>query len=370
MGKRKVILFSVLGIISLCILATGISALSNLSLPARPESVSTISPIDKARLVETLHLKEALGEEVWPDWGEMDIPILLWTNETSFLIGFPFQPSGWDVILDDVFINQPYYMQETQSHQNFAVLIDDHWAASMGTKWELDHSLISQFQEMFPSPIDKIVPYKLFIQPTEVQMTGVLHETFHVFQAIFAPEKLESAENRYRIEENYWKIDEQMSDDWKEEVNLLAQALDVETDAGLKELVTQFLTQRQNRWEDHNLSKDMIDFERLIEWEEGLAKYVEIAMWKQAFSSPGYQSSTEMAQDSDFHNYETFEQHWQQEIMTMKNQAIQQGDTRFYYTGMAQAFLLDRLMPDWKNHIMEENLWLDDLLLEAIGNYD
>jgi hypothetical protein len=52
----------------------------------------------------------------------------------------------------------------------------------------------------------------------------------------------------------------------------------------------------------------------------------------------------------------------------MKNQAVIQGDTRFYYTGMVQAFLLDRLMPDWKNYIMEENVWLDDLLLEAIGN--
>jgi len=368
MGKRKVILFSILGIISLCILAAGISALSNLSLPTKPESVSTISPIDKARLVETLHLKENLGEAVWSGWGQMDIPILLWTNETSFLISFPYLPSGWDVVLDDVFIDQPYYIQKTQRHQNFAVLIDDHWAASMGTKWELDHSLISQFQEMLPFPINKIIPYKPFIQPTEVQMTGVLHETFHVYQAVSAPEKLESAEDRYGIEENYWKIDEQMSDDWKEEVNLLAQALNVETDEGLKELVTQFLTQRQNRRENHNLDEDMVDFERLIEWEEGLAKYIEISMWKQAFSFPSYQSTTEMAQDPDFHNYKTFERHWRQEIMTMKNQSVQQSDTRFYYTGMAQAFLLDQLMPDWKNHIMEENVWLDDLLLEAIGN--
>jgi hypothetical protein len=370
MGKRKVILLFAIGIISLCILAAGISTLSNLSLPARPEGMNAISPIDKARLAETLRLKEALGEEVWPSWGRMDIPIVLWTEEASFLIGYPFQPSGWEIVQDDTFSGQPYYWQETENHENFAVLIDDHWAASMGTKWEADHFLISQFQEMFPSPIDKMIPYRLFIQPTEVQMTGVLHETFHVFQAISAPDKLESAEDRYGIEEDYWEIDEQMGNDWKEEVNLLTQALDAKTDDELKGLVEKFLEQRQNRRTIHDLGRDMVDFERLIEWEEGLAKYIEIAMWKKAFSSPGYQSTTEMAQDPDFHNYETFERRWRQEIMTMKNQAIRQGDTRFYYTGMAQAFLLDRLMPDWKNRIMEENVWLDDLLMEAIGNHE
>ena len=50
----------------------------------------------------------------------------------------------------------------------------------------------------------------------------------------------------------------------------------------------------------------------------------------------------------------------------MKNQGSQANDTRFYYTGMAQAFLLDRLMPDWKSSIFSEGVWLEDLLRQAI----
>jgi hypothetical protein len=299
----------------------------------------------------------------------MEIPVLLWTKEYSFLIGFPTQPTGWDEVPDDTFNGQPYYQQETEDHQNFAVLIDDVWAASLATKWEMDHFLISQFQETFPAPINKIIPYKLFIQPSEVQITGVLHETFHVYQAILAPEKLQMAEDRYELEENYWEIDDQMSDDWQEEVSLLTQALEAETDSELIELVSKFLEQRQNRRDNYNLDEDMINFERLIEWEEGLAKYVEVGIWKQAYSSPTYQSISEMAQDPDFKDYETFEQRWNQEIMTMKNQANQQGDTRFYYTGMAQAFLLDQLKPDWKTDMMTEDVWLEDILLDAISNY-
>jgi hypothetical protein len=232
----------------------------------------------------------------------------------------------------------------------------------------MDNFMISQFSEILPSPINQIIPYRLFIQPSEVQITGVLHETFHVYQAMLAPEKLEMAEDRYEIEEIYWGIDEQMGDDWQEEVNLLAQALEAETDNELIELISTFLEKRQNRREKHSLDEEMINFERLIEWEEGLAKYVEVAIWKQAYSSPTYQSLSEIAQDPDFKDYETFEQRWQQEIMTMKNQADNQGDTRFYYTGMAQAFLLERLKSDWKTHIMREGVWLDDLLQDVIEN--
>lgn len=367
MTKRKVV-FSIIGMLSLCILAAGISALSNLGLPERPKNTDAFSSIDKARLAETLHLKEALGEAVWPGWGQMDIPILLWTEEISFLFGFPVQPTGWEIVRGDTFNEQSYYRLETEDHNNFAVLVDDRWTASMGTKWETDNFLISQFQEMLPAPIDKIIPYRIFIQPSEVQITGVLHETFHVYQAKSALEKLENAEDRYGIEEEYWEADEYMGDDWGKEIDLITQALDAETDDELIEFVTQFLEQRQTRRETYELKEDLIDFERLLEWEEGLAKYVEIAIWKQAYSSSLYNAIPEMTQDPDFKGYETFEKRWRQEITTLKNQATQNGDIRFYYTGMAQGFLLDRLMPDWKSRIMENNVWLDDLLIETIEN--
>jgi hypothetical protein len=32
---------------------------------------------------------------------------------------------------------------------------------------------------------------------------------------------------------------------------------------------------------------------------------------------------------------------------------------------MAQAYLLDQLMPDWKTHTMDDGIWLDDLLNTA-----
>ena len=48
--------------------------------------------------------------------------------------------------------------------------------------------------------------------------------------------------------------------------------------------------------------------------------------------------------------------------------ASAEGDGRFYYSGFAQAALLDRLLPGWKERAMLEGVWLDDLLKVAAGD--
>ena len=64
-----------------------------------------------------------------------------------------------------------------------------------------------------------------------------------------------------------------------------------------------------------------------------------------------------LADDPDSKGYATFDRHGSQELGQMKQQATREGATRFYYTGMAQAILLDRLMAD---------VWLEELLSEAV----
>ena len=51
----------------------------------------------------------------------------------------------------------------------------------------------------------------------------------------------------------------------------------------------------------------------------------------------------------------------------MKRQVRQDGVTRFYYTGAAQAFLLDKLAPGWKAQAMAPGVFLEDLLAAATG---
>ncbi len=81
----------------------------------------------------------------------------------------------------------------------------------------------------------------------------------------------------------------------------------------------------------------------------------------------GYTPFAESTNLSDFDGYAGFESRWSRELKQLARMAGDHGDGRFYYSGMAQAYLLDQLMPGWKSNAFDENVWLDDLLAAAIS---
>ncbi len=361
MKKKHIILI----LLAIPLLVCSASALSNLTLSKGPATLDQLTDLDKARLAETLYLKARLGEQVWSGWGETAIPVILWNNDYSFLIGFDTPPDGWEAFSDTTLDGAPYYRQKTADPQNFAVRVGDRWAGSLATKYETDAFMMNVFRDILPPVIEHIFPYRLLILPSEVQMTGVLHETFHAYQTMTAQTRLDAAEAAHRLGERYWDADEPMHDTWKAEIDLLARALQTEDDAEARQLAGQFLEQRRQRRETYTLSPALVNYERQLEWEEGLAKYVELAMWQAASTTADYTALPAMEADPDFKGYATFPQRFKQEIGQMKTQATHEGETRFYYTGMAQAMLLDRLLPEWKNHVFADGVWLEDLLMEA-----
>ncbi len=62
-------------------------------------------------------------------------------------------------------------------------------------------------------------------------------------------------------------------------------------------------------------------------------------------------------------NYTT---HWNREVDQIRRMAGDEGDGRFYYSGMAQAVLLDRFAPGWQAQVFADGVWLDDLLADAV----
>jgi hypothetical protein len=75
-----------------------------------------------------------------------------------------------------------------------------------------------------------------------------------------------------------------------------------------------------------------------------------------------------LSADPDFAGYATFEKRWSQEVAQMGRMADDEGSGRFYYSGLAQAILLDHLLPDWQNHMLAEGVLLEDLLQTAVAN--
>lgn len=70
--------------------------------------------------------------------------------------------------------------------------------------------------------------------------------------------------------------------------------------------------------------------------------------------------------DPEFQDYSAFPAKWSRELGQMKRMASD--ETRFYYSGLAQAVLLDRVMPGWKDRALTDGVWLEDLLAEPLAD--
>lgn len=352
-------------LLGLCLILAAVSALSNRNLPAE-ESYETLPPVDQARLLEALHLKETLGDQVWPGWGSADIPVIVWNRSYEFLANYDEKPPECWSRMEGGLSGNILYRRAADDPQNFAVRVGDVWAASIATKLTTDHFLIETFQNNFPTPLKQIFPYRVLLQPSETQIGGLLHETFHVHQYQTAPERMEKAESAHKLGENYEEAAQAFQAEWKNESRLLADALEAKTTMEKAGLVSRFLEGRDTRRRSHALADPLVDYERWLEWEEGTAKYIEVATLIRAGETADYHALPGMKKDPGFKQYRKVGQRWSQELFQLRYQTTS-GESQFYMTGLAQAFLLDDLLPGWQDQYWQEGVFLEDLLRQAIA---
>ena len=367
-----------------CLLLTAVSAIYNTQLPTASQNPAQLSQEEIAHVQELLHLHKTLGNDVWPGWGEADTPIVVYNEAYTFLFNYsgdppvgwaegpaqPVQGNTWEVVDGGIVAQRPYYRQKLadgESPQAFALLIGEDWGAALTTKAWMKISLTENIKQELPPFLQPIFPYMLFvnqlINSSEHYVALFAHETFHAFQAEQKPDQFAAAENATRWQEQYPWFDDTFIAAWQTELDLLTNALEATSVDEQKESTRQFLQQRQTRRNMANLSPELIAYEQQREWLEGTAKYVELTSWQAASQTKGFESL--LMSDSDFDQYNNFEQQWQQELAQMGRMADDEGDGRFYYTGWAQATLLDQLMPNWKTRYLTEPISLESLLVEA-----
>ncbi len=370
------------------LLVIAAAALSNIGLPTHSRVVERLSEAEKARLAEMFHLRQALGNAVWPGWGEADIPVIVHNEAYAFLVGHPSPPPDgwtmvprneqrggpWHIVPDDTFLGQPYYRQPLanlkETPENFTVLVGDRWVATLGTREYAQVSFYSGFREDLPPFLRPIVPLRLvwalIMGDTETYIGALAHEAFHAYQGIEAPDRLADAEFAAPLEGQYpWEV-EAAEKAWQAELDALHAAATAASDDEAAQFARQFLALREERRSAHALSADMVDYEQQREWLEGLAKYAELAIQREAGRSSDYAPLPAIADDRDFHSYRTRERYWSQQLGEVRRMTNRSGETRFYYSGMAQAALLDRFASGWKAQAWSPGVWLEDLLTEAI----
>ncbi len=389
LGCRRVLVTGIWGLSALCILAVGLSTLSNTNLPKQSPVVDRLSNLQKARLTETIHLRESLGDTSWPGFGKADIPYAFYNEQYAFLVGYPQPPDGWtmmprqerrggawEAVPDDTFEGQGYYRQllanPEKTPENFTVLIGDRWAATMQTQEFSEISFYQGFAQDLPPVVDQVFPlrlaWKFIMGNTENYIGGLEHEAFHAFVGSVVPQRLADAENVMSFESQYPFDDPSLDQAWRQEMGVLVQAAQAKTEDEARQLARQFLALRDARRSAAKLSPDLVNLERQREWLEGLAKYNELNLGLLAGTTPGYQPAAEISQDPAFHKYGDRQKFWSEQLDEAKQTQGRSGETRFYYAGNAIAVLLDRLSPGWKEHALTGNLFLEDLLREAAGS--
>jgi hypothetical protein len=373
----------------LLVVAVSVSALSNLGLPQESRLVERLDEVEKARLAEITHIRKSMGDQIWPGWGEANIPLLVYNEAYAFLVGLPDPAEGWfkvpggpqrggpwELVPGDDFYGQAYYRQPLPAPditpEAFTVKVGERWVASLQTKEWMEIALRNTIQGDLPAFLQPLVPYRLVVslllRGSDGYMAGLLHESFHAFQGMAAKGRLEAAENSAgNLSERYPYQSDAFQDAWQMELDLLAEALQAETQVDQAALATQFLVQRDTRRKDAAISPALQEYERHREWLEGLARYAELGVWQAGGMSPAYQPLPEAGKISDFDAFATHERRWRDEVSQLRRMAGSSGDGRFYYSGMAQAMLLDELLPDWKDQALQERVFLEDLLRATLS---
>jgi hypothetical protein len=383
-AKRPIRLLIYLALVGLllCLLGTGLSAASNIGLPPHSTVADRLSEVEKAHLAEAVHLRQVIGDAVWPGWGTANIPLIVYNESFAFLVGYPDPPPGWikvpgaiarggpwEPVPGDTYDGQPYYRQALPAPnvtpQAFVVQVGERWVGSM-TTYEWTHiELVNEIRASLPAVLKPIVPYRVVVLPfnSDWHIAALEHESFHAYQGLLSPDRLLAAETaNHAVEADYPWDDSGFRQAWQTELASLVKAMQATTPAETARLSREFLKARAARRAEHGLTAALVDFERQREWLEGLAKYAELESWRRGATTAGYEPLPALDLDADFKAYTGFEQRWSSEFTTIRNQASVKGDGRFYYGGWAQAVLLDRLAPGWKAQAFADGVWLEDLL--------
>jgi hypothetical protein len=370
----------------LLVVAAAASFLSNLSLPTHSQIVDKLSPLEEAHLREVFRLRQAVGEQVSPGFATANIPVIVYNEKNAFLVGYQNPPPGWlkvpqrtaygrpwTPVAGDTFFGQTYYFQQLepgQTPQSFTVLVGDQWVATLQTREYAEIYLYSEFRKAVPRFARSILPYRLIwrtlMGETDQYIAGLEHECFHAFEGVSVPTRLADAENAVQLEGRYPWGHAGSNRMWEAETGSLVRAIQAASDDEARNLARQFLDQRDARRKAGGLAADLVDYERQREWLEGLAKYAEVSIGRAVAATPGYHACEELKADADFKNYSTRSRYWSRQLNEVPRLLGHSDEKRFYYSGMAQAILLDRLSPSWKQRAFSPTVFQETLLRDAV----
>ncbi len=188
-------------------------------------------------------------------------------------------------------------------------------------------------------------------------LVGVtVHEAFHVFQGSVRREgnRFGEGENSFLVT-SYPIFDADNEAAFALEGRLLSAALAERSDDQASKLALQYVAVREGR--HRRLEAELVEFEKLVELNEGLAQYAGLRAVTMLGHDSAYEASAAAEAERILGDLDG--------LITDTSRSFR---LRFYSTGPAMSLILDRLADfDWKAWGIEENAALQDAVAEVVG---
>jgi len=316
---------------------------------------------DQAHVAAAHLLIGDFGETAWPGFSSPP-PLLLRAASGEFLLGHPSPPAEFVSVPGLEIGGEPvYYTDEPLTPAPIASSwpIGDLWGAALPVR--------DDFQVI----LDEMLGEGTVILDETNHVRVLVHEMFHAFQLNHLgglqnlPPDLLGPDGMEWLAEVTESEMAELNAAHASEGSALRAALEAETEDEARALAAEFLRLRQARYAalKARYAPDLISYERSVEWIEGPARFVELAL---------IQRAPELDQDRlpaplVFQDPDSL---WIEFLDQLADPGAIPGGIRERYTAMGagQAFLLDRLSPGWQTRVLDDGLPFEDVLAEIAAS--
>ncbi len=345
---------------------------------AKMESKIRIDPALFIYLKECRNIMTAIGDKIWKNWDFSKTPILFYRPHVQdILIGYPHQPAGFQVLTGfNPLKGETVYFRDGATFidydgQNTVTDIDGVKTLVVADTFsnqrnQIEGVLLGRDKDFAQKWLEK---WNFLPSNPYDQMSMILHEGFHAFQAAQAPDK----EPNELPAIDYPVLDVLNNSYWSLEASIIQDALTSEDHETRVRKIKELTAVRAER--RAALKKEFIEYEDLTEYLEGLAKYVE---YEFLIKAQGLEPDPQLFFLNGFHGYgeklkEDLADHFKQMKDIISASVVATGNKfgvgplrfRLYSSGAALALLLDEVDPDWKADIFKEGIFLFDKLKKA-----
>jgi uncharacterized membrane protein (UPF0127 family) len=301
-----------------------------------------LSPKDIAHATEVRHLITTHSHEVWPGWSEAP-PLLLRKGGYEYLIGHPAPPASFErlEIAGAVIYRLSGHLTP----------------APVATSWPVEGiwSVAIPTHDEFQVAIDAALGPGVVVLDDPTYIRAVVHEAFHVYQlnTLGGPQQVPLFDQQDNKREAMATLMALAGVDSYHVAlgQALAEALEAPTIAETLEAASAFLNLRLE-WRE-SIPMGVVAFEKTVEWLEGMARYADTRMMLLTAEEQGYPRAEEV---------------WRNFLASLRNPTDIPGTVRdrYFVFGAAQGFLLDRLLPGWKEQVLAGKASLEELLERAV----